>query len=198
MAATRIERKKEETAQKILAVALELFRRLGFDHVTMEQIAAEADIAKGTLYNYFPVKEAILDEYIKRSFVRRSAEWTAYMRTLPDTRARMVWLLDELMSGVQAQRALFEKYFIYRIRQMIALQPDESAKSGLYALEAELVALGQQHGELRADLPTALLTGLFEFVFIEVAQQFYLDPERYDPNVTIPQCVDLFLNGAKR
>ena len=65
---SRIERKKEETRLKIIAVAMSLFKAHGFDVTTMERIAAEVDIAKGTLYNYFPVKEAIVSEYIRRTF----------------------------------------------------------------------------------------------------------------------------------
>ena len=61
-AGNRTERKKEETRQKVIGVALQLFRQNGLEATTMEQIAEVADIAKGTLYNYFPAKEAIIHE----------------------------------------------------------------------------------------------------------------------------------------
>ena len=48
---TRMERKKAEMKQKIITVAMTLFKTQGVDATTMEQIAAEVDIAKGTLYN---------------------------------------------------------------------------------------------------------------------------------------------------
>ena len=50
------ERKKEERKEKILAVALELFEQEGFETTTMEKIAVKADLAVGTLYNYYPSK----------------------------------------------------------------------------------------------------------------------------------------------
>ena len=34
---------------------------------TMDQIAEEVDISKGTLYNYFPFKESIISEYWQKS-----------------------------------------------------------------------------------------------------------------------------------
>ena len=71
---SRVERKKEETKRKIIEVALNLFKQQGFEATTMEQIASVVDIAKGTLYNYFPVKEAILNEYIQRAFQARNME----------------------------------------------------------------------------------------------------------------------------
>src|SRR5437773_2438674 len=50
---------KEETRRRILEVAHRLFARNGFAETTTRDIAATARIAAGTLFNYFPTKEAI-------------------------------------------------------------------------------------------------------------------------------------------
>jgi AcrR family transcriptional regulator len=192
----RLERRKQATRQKIVSVSLDLFRQQGFDSTPMEQIAEATDIAKGTLYNYFPVKEAILDEFIRRSFVDRNEERLVRLRKLPGTRTRMAHLLNELIQGIHSQREIFEKYFAYRIQKMISLHPDESAQSGLYLLEKELLQLGQEQGELRTDLPLDLLTGLFEFSFIKVAQAYYQNPDPSRLARVIEQSVDLFMRGA--
>jgi AcrR family transcriptional regulator len=57
---SRRERKKDETRERIAAVALRLFVEQGFDRTTVDQIAEAADVAKGTFFNYFPRKEALL------------------------------------------------------------------------------------------------------------------------------------------
>lgn len=194
---SRVERKKEETKMKIINVALQLFKRQGFDATTMEQIAEVVDIAKGTLYNYFPVKEAILNEFIQRSFRERNDERIQQLHKAADTRSRLTLILDELIRGVQAEKEIFEKYFIYRIKNMIALRPDESEKSGIELLATEIIQLGQKNAEIRNDLPLDLLLGLFEFAFIKIAQQFYLGPEKFKAGEAIEQSVDLFMNGAK-
>lgn len=196
--AGRIERKKEETRRKIVAVAMRLFRENGFDATAMERIAAEADIAKGTLYNYFPVKEAIVDEYIRRSFADRYDERIARLRALPDTRSRVCAVLAELIQGIQAQPELFEKYFVYQIKNMLSLHRDAGMKSGFRLVTAEIVALGQAGGELRTDLPRDILIALFEFAFVEVAQEYYAAPAGFRAGEVIAQCVDLCLSGAKR
>jgi AcrR family transcriptional regulator len=51
---------KEETRQRIVAAAVDLFREEGFDAATTRNIAHQAHIAAGTLFNYFPSKEAIV------------------------------------------------------------------------------------------------------------------------------------------
>jgi AcrR family transcriptional regulator len=194
---SRVERKKEETKQRIISVALNLFRTKGFDETTMEQIANEVDIAKGTLYNYFPVKEAILNEFIQRSFQAKNSERILQLREMPDTRSRMVLILTELIQGIQSQKALFEKYFVYRIQNMISLSRDENIESGMGLLGTEIIELGQKDNEIRNDMPLDLLRALFEFVFIVVAQQFYKEPEQFKAHEMIEQGVDLFMNGAK-
>lgn len=50
------ERKKSEAKEKLLKTALEIFLRQGYEKTTVAQIAAQADIGMGTLYNYFPSK----------------------------------------------------------------------------------------------------------------------------------------------
>jgi AcrR family transcriptional regulator len=50
---------KEATRQSILSAAGDLFRVKGFDATTTRDVAAAANIATGTLFNYFSTKEAI-------------------------------------------------------------------------------------------------------------------------------------------
>jgi len=193
---TRMDRKKEETRVRIMRVALGLFREQGLGATTMEQIAAAADVAKGTLYNYFPVKEAILDEYIRRTFQERNAERLERLRALPGTRARVVSMFAELMTGVQAQSEIFEKYLAYRMQHWVSFHQTEEEKSGFHLLAGAVVELGRANGEIRADLPAGWLVDLCEFAFDLVVKQFYLAPQQFERDATIEQAVDVFMRGA--
>jgi len=51
------DRNKEQTKERILAAALELFREHGLEGTTTKQISKQAGIAEGTLFNYFKTKE---------------------------------------------------------------------------------------------------------------------------------------------
>ena len=67
------ESKKRETRQRISNVATELFYARGFDAVTIEEIAAAANVSKMTVFNYFARKEDLLldrEDDLKLRFVR--------------------------------------------------------------------------------------------------------------------------------
>ncbi len=195
---SRMERKKSRTRQKIVQAALPLFRQHGFEATTMEQIAEQADIAKGTLYNYFPAKEAILSEYIQRAFQEKHALRIQQLRQLPDTQSRLTLILEELIQGVQSQPEIFERFFAYRVQNIVTLRKAPEERSGIEFLSSEIIRLGQQSGEIRRDLPADMMEDQVEFVFVEVAKRYYLDPATFDPTETIAGCVDLFMNGIKQ
>ena len=67
--------KQEDTKQKILDKALELFSEYGYDSVSVGQIAQAVGIKAPSLYNHFPGKQAIFDAIVE-STAARYAEGT--------------------------------------------------------------------------------------------------------------------------
>lgn len=60
------DRQKQQRAQRILRVAERLFARNGYAATAMENVAAGAKLAVGTIYNYFPSKTDLLLAIIGR------------------------------------------------------------------------------------------------------------------------------------
>lgn len=59
------ELKMERTRQLIADKAFELFTEQGFDHTTVEQIAAAAEVGPRTLYRYFATKETLIVKFVE-------------------------------------------------------------------------------------------------------------------------------------
>lgn len=57
------ERKKQQTRELIAATAARLFADRGYERVTVADVAAAAEVAEQTVYNYFPAKrDLVLDQ----------------------------------------------------------------------------------------------------------------------------------------
>ncbi|SCK15165.1 transcriptional regulator, TetR family [Variovorax sp. HW608] len=63
---TRRERRRQRTEDLILEAATQVFQTKGIVATTMQDIAVEVDVVQGTLYNYFPTKEALTVAVVRR------------------------------------------------------------------------------------------------------------------------------------
>ncbi len=57
---------RQETHQRLLEAACEAFREEGYQ-VSIDRIAARAKVARQTLYNHFPSKDALFAEVVQQS-----------------------------------------------------------------------------------------------------------------------------------
>jgi AcrR family transcriptional regulator len=85
-----------DQADRILSAATQLFGAHRFHEVRMEDIAAEAEVGKGTLYRYFADKEELY-----RAMLARSADrWVVRMREIVDGGGPARERLEALVAGV--------------------------------------------------------------------------------------------------
>lgn len=72
--------KKEQTRRRIVAGARKLFNDKGFEQTTTRDIAGAAGIAAGTMFNYFPTKEALAMTIVLEALDEATTEFEARLR----------------------------------------------------------------------------------------------------------------------
>src|SRR5262245_30143568 len=68
---------KRQTRSRLLGIAHRLLARHGLQGVTTRDVADEAGLAHGTLFNYFPTKEALALALCRRLLAEAEAEFAA-------------------------------------------------------------------------------------------------------------------------
>jgi AcrR family transcriptional regulator len=193
----RRERKRRQTLDHLADTAFRLFEAHGYDAVTMEQIAAEADVAKGTLYNHFAVKEALLAHSFHRELADSAPQLQASLESKPGFVARMTHLLHASAQWTQAHRAYMAHYLRFRLAHAYLGEDDGKAKhphSGLDRMFEALIRAGQQAGELRADLPSAQLAQMFQFLYMGTLIRWLALPDG-DLQSEFDSALDIFFRG---
>ena len=188
---SRRERKKQDTRQRLLETALRLFREQGYDATTVEQIAEAADVAKGTFFNYFETKEAILPalaEWRMQQIEKvLSPEYGA--PASPVARIKLALCLvaeDPLVDPLLAQR-LFAAVMLQRQHQP---QEDTHPHRALTQLLADQVHQAQSAGEIRADLDSAYLGSVIRTLFFHQLIMWHCG---YHP-APLPDLLDRMVN----
>jgi len=122
------ERKKQRTRELIIERAMALFDERGFEHVTIADIAAAADIAPRTFFSYFPSKDAVVYHDFEAYFgafevrVRERDEGVTTLDVLRDFVAEVVERMDPRDPAELCRRRVIDKSSALRQhdREMIA------------------------------------------------------------------------------
>ncbi|HZW81923.1 MAG TPA: TetR/AcrR family transcriptional regulator [Candidatus Deferrimicrobium sp.] len=190
-ALSRRERKKQETREKIYHTALTLFRIQGFEKTSVDQITSRADVGKGTFYNYFPTKEAVIYQYtreINREILDRNRDRLGQMSKAGD---RLYFVLESWARFIQGHP---EVAFVMA-QESSALVEQEPVGS-LEEILVGIIGAGQIQGEMRQDLPPVLLA---QSILAGAVRQFidwyrYKEPGGLEEKVKL--VVKLFLEGT--
>jgi AcrR family transcriptional regulator len=153
------ERRKRLTAAELEAAALRLFGERGFDSVTVDDIAAEADVSRRTFFRYFASKEDVLlaDHFVQLARLREAmaarpadeSSLTALRNALLSTtgdfedRKEKVMLRGRIMRdtpSLQARSLVHQKAWEEAMEEMVAdrlgVDPAVDLRPGVVAATA--------------------------------------------------------------
>ena len=193
----RRERKRQQTADRLADTAFALFEAQGFEAVAMEQIAAAADVAKATLYNYFPVKEALLAHRFSREIADGMAALGGELARRRSFAARMRFLLGASAEWNESWRDYLPHYLRFRMGEIdpgVHRAAGNAYASGIAPIFEALIREGQRSGELRADRDPAELARLFEYMCLGAAVMWLHTP-RSSLARRFERALDLLLDG---
>lgn len=161
---SRRERKKQETSEKIFTAAMQLFRKQGLERTSIEQITELADVGKGTFYNYFGSKEAVILEFSRRAY--RDILESRREKADLSTRAKLESLFDYWADFVTDEREI--AWVVVRSRE--GAEFDMGLHYGLQGI----LALGQREGEISPNYDPAFLAEMLEGIMIQHFMSWYV------------------------
>jgi AcrR family transcriptional regulator len=186
---------------ELIAAARHVFGAHGFESATMEAIAREADVAKGTVYLYYDSKRAIYDAALR-----------AFLEELEAIVRKRVEAADTLQSALAAFVATRVEYFQER-QDFFRMYVDEIG-SRLRAPKRQrrnlcgamidrqarilerLIATAVERGEIRNVDPRATALAVFDMTRGLVARHL-LSQERSDTARDVAFLTDLIWTGLR-
>ena len=186
--------------QAIIAKAIRLFARVGYQDVTFQMLAANCDVSRTVLYRYFRDKRQIFANAISQLIGRIAAkhseivrsEPTAYMRLMRicgavtamlfDNREFMVVIIDFVMTQRRAGYDMTRRILRFTM--------------GLKRTLHTLVVWGVHRGEFRADVNAEVVTETIYAIFESAVMRLTLSDDAVQTEVL--DRIDLILRGLRR
>jgi len=188
---SRRERKKRETRRSLMEAGLRLFSERGFNATTVKDITDAADVAKGTFFNYFDTKEAILPAIaahrLKQLEVTLMPERGA--PTSPTARIKLALRLV-------AEDPLCEKQLAHQLFAAMMDRREIGPGHALRDLLFQQVRQAQAVGEIRQDLDPLYMAGVIRSLFFQRLAMWHHGHRPAPLHDLIDGAVDLLLEGA--
>jgi len=194
---TRRQRKREQTANHLSATAYRLFEAHGYDAVAMEQIAEESDVAKATLYSYFPVKEALIAHRFREDIAEGMVEREAALTSRKTFAARMRFLLRESAAWHTARKAYLPHYLRYLTAQARYGDEASGAKTAVNGSRQILTLMfrsAQQTREVDTRQTAEQIASSFEYLLFGAVSAWLADPST-DLSKRFLAAFDLAMHG---
>lgn len=190
---TRRERKKDETRERIARTALRLFAERGFEATTVDEIAVQADVAKGTFFNYFPRKEAVLGVVMEEHCEQLERNVERLLQAPGTARERLVQLAMDGTAFYRDQPDLNRHILCELFKGPNSILEEKDCR--VQATVRRLVEAGQASGELRSDVDPDRMTSVFRSVFFTTMLHYVFEPGAFDPAVEVRSRLEILLDG---
>lgn len=193
----RRERKRLQTLNHLADIAWQLFEAQGYEAVTMEAIAAEADVAKGTLYKYFPVKEALLRHRFHHELADNLPALLEELAALPSATDRLRAFLMKNADWSLQRREYLAHYLRLRVSEMdVPYDLDAPTRSGIEAIFMGFIRDGQRTGEFRDDIDSTTAAHYLEFLYLAALMR-WLNGAEPDLYREFDRLLELYLRGMQ-
>jgi len=149
------EKQKAELHEHIYKVSLQLFRSQGYESTTIETIAAQAGVAKGTFFNYFKSKEYVILEWYRRLMLG-ALEWVKTQDF--DSAGNAILLpIEEMARRAETEPQLIAAKVSSAIASPLLGNEEKQFDDQLLKYFEKHICGGQHRGEIDPDIDSGLM-----------------------------------------
>ena len=162
------ERKKQQTRETIVRVALELFAERGYDETTLAEIAEAADVSPRTIFSYFDSKEEILfcEESSSLEEVKAALEQRQEGTTTVDAIRNLLADMPSPDNDAKLRKQVISSSPSLELKMRARVAELEPVLAASFAKD-----LGAEPGDIRALLIAASATAAFGAVHDRIAAE---------------------------
>jgi AcrR family transcriptional regulator len=177
---------------RLYDAAVTLFREQGYENTTVDQITRRAGVAKGTFFNYFPTKDAVLRYMGEREIGRLGAASLTGGST--SAVGNLKRFMAALATGMERDRELVKLIFAKGMAVPDLLCGDAGGFS-VQPTTGLLIRRAQHLGEINRDLDPDILAGALDALYLQQLVRWCEAGTPYPLRERLTGIVDLLMMG---
>ncbi len=185
---------KSERRERLYEAALTLFRTQGYETTTVDQITRRAGLAKGTFFNYFPTKDAVLRYMGTREIGRLGGTVLAAGNGSSSPLGKLKRLMSTLAASLENDRELVCLVFSKAISVGELLAGDAGGFS-VQPMASLLLRQAQRAGEVNPELDPDMLASALDALYLQQLVRWCESEKPYPLADRLTGIVDLLLLG---
>ena len=191
---------KEERTQEIVEAAMKVFAREGFHHATMDHIAEETGVSKGTLYLYFPSKDEIIFSLLEWFFQKEYSNFEKLGEGEISARGKIEKVTQTFLDGLLAIRPFIP--VMYEFFSLSARNPrvGEAIRNSLYGFMEQIQPVFEKGVENREfkNLDPESLVFTYGALIEGTLLIWSCDVEKIDLRETLTNSLKIFFDGIMK
>ena len=167
-------------SQFIINAAKELFVRYGYSKTSLDDIAKEAQLGKGTIYYYFNSKEDIFIEVLELEFSKFIETFCAMINSEVSFESKLsVFIKTPIKMVYQNAPLLLDALRCISIPYLNRISDFRNANRGrLCSTLEEILECGMEEGKLNTNIPKEIITQIiFDWFLLGDSNLIICNPE---------------------
>ncbi|MBN1272378.1 MAG: TetR/AcrR family transcriptional regulator [Candidatus Aminicenantes bacterium] len=197
---------KEAKKEKIIKAAIQVFARKGFARTTISDVAMEANIGKGTVYEYFSTKEELIHEGFSYFVRALGFDFSVVLASSQAADKKLAGIFRLLVKMIQSD----DQGFIELIFDVWAegMKSSASKKPILNELKnfykeygkllEEILKDGIRDKSFRPDIKPRLVSSVLIGMMDGVMIQWLLDKKNFNMEGAVEAMIVTILKGIRR
>jgi AcrR family transcriptional regulator len=192
-----------QTKRRIYETADQLFRKYGFENVSVDSIVEKAGVSKGTFYVYFDSKNSLAAALLNDFVNEVDLDYKSYVESF-DTKTAASDILISLIGkiadtlnysiGLSNMKTLYKVQITKTINADIVMDYDRE----LYKIFSDIISRGVQRGEFITDIPVDILTKHCVLAIRGLSYEWCIRQPDFDLKEKALKHFEILLSGIKK
>ncbi|MFC7364181.1 MULTISPECIES: TetR/AcrR family transcriptional regulator [Bhargavaea] len=196
MTTTNRQTQAEQTKQRLFDTALELFKKKGFDNVSVDEIVQKSNSSKGAFYGHFKSKYGIFIEKFKEI----DSFYEEFVLTIPEEAAFKEKILLLFEGQMDHLENVLGKDLMRTVYMSGLNDTDENffanSDRSLYRIIRGLIGEAIERGELQGDIDIQKLTWQITRCMRGTLYDWHAFGETFDLQKESREYIEVFMDGV--